>query len=115
MDHPAVFPAPTPTPPYCAVVFSTIRRAGDDTGYAAAAQRMVELAARQPGFLGLESVRGNGGEGITVSYWRDREAARQWGNVAEHREVQRVGRELWYRAFTLRICEVTEEWAGSRP
>ena len=31
---------------------------------------MVELAATQPGFLGIDSTRGDDGFGITVSYWR---------------------------------------------
>ena len=30
---------------------------------------MLELARQQPGFLGVESARGEDGFGITVSYW----------------------------------------------
>jgi heme-degrading monooxygenase HmoA len=47
----------TPQPPYYAVIFSS-QRTSQDQGYADTAQRMVELAAKQPGFLGLESARG---------------------------------------------------------
>src|SRR3546814_11032024 len=61
-----------------AVVFSSLRRDGDDDGYAAAADRMVELAREQPGFLGVESTRGADGFGITVSYWESEEAIRAW-------------------------------------
>jgi hypothetical protein len=32
---------------------------------------MVELAAEQPGYLGIETCRGEDGFGITVSYWQD--------------------------------------------
>lgn len=48
--------AKTPAPPYYAVIFSSIRTDGDN-GYYEAANRMVELASIQPGFLGFESVR----------------------------------------------------------
>ena len=56
-----------PEPPYYAVIFSS-RRASVDEGYGAMADRMEELAAAQPGFLGVESTRGADGFGITVSY-----------------------------------------------
>lgn len=49
--------ASTPEPPYYAVIFASQRSEGDH-GYAAMAERMVELAAAQPGFLGMESARG---------------------------------------------------------
>ena len=48
--------ADTPEPPYYAVIF-TSRRTEVDNGYDAMAARMVELAAQQPGFLGVESAR----------------------------------------------------------
>ena len=63
----------TPEPPYYAVIFSS-QRQGEDNGYGATADRMVELAAQQPGFLGVESVRGADGFGITVSYWESEAA-----------------------------------------
>jgi len=59
--------ANTPEPPYYAVIFTNTRTEADDQGYGDMAQRMVELAAGQPGFLGVESVR-DGRLGITVSY-----------------------------------------------
>jgi heme-degrading monooxygenase HmoA len=34
-----------------------VRTDKDESGYAAMAERMAELAAGQPGFLGMESVR----------------------------------------------------------
>lgn len=99
-------PATTPRPPYFAVVFTSLRTAADADGYAATAERMVELAQRQPGFLGIESARSADGLGITVSYWKSEEAIRRWHEQVEHREAQRLGRERWYAAFQLRVCKV---------
>ena len=99
--------AQTPDPPYTAVIFTSVRSA-DDSGYAAAAMRMEELAAEQPGFLGIESAREE--LGITVSYWRDEAAAAAWKRVAEHIGAQRVGRERWYADYRVRIATVTREY-----
>lgn len=100
--------ASTPKPPYFAVVF-TSERAGIDAGYQEMAARMVELAARQPGFLGVESVR-DGDLGITVSYWSSEEAIARWKRHAEHREAQAGGRAKWYRRYRVRITRVEREY-----
>jgi heme-degrading monooxygenase HmoA len=70
------------------------------------AQRMIDLASAQPGFLGVESARGSEGLGITVSYWESEEAIRAWKAHAEHRVVQAAGREIWYEQFEVRIARV---------
>jgi heme-degrading monooxygenase HmoA len=108
-------PAATPEPPYVAVIFTSLRTVGDD-GYAATAARMDELAAAQPGYLGIESVRGGGedGIGITVSYWATEEDARAWKRVAEHVAAQRAGRERWYESYTVRIATVTRAYGFAR-
>ncbi|TXS91380.1 antibiotic biosynthesis monooxygenase [Parahaliea maris] len=101
--------ADTPEPPYYAVIFtSTVT--GDNSGYQETAQRMLELAARQPGYLGVESARED--VGITVSYWRDLEAIRNWKAQADHREAQRLGRERWYAQYCTRICRVERDYRG---
>ncbi|MEP4670288.1 MAG: antibiotic biosynthesis monooxygenase, partial [Cyclobacteriaceae bacterium] len=58
--------AQTPKPPYYAVIFTSVRTDMNE-GYAATAERMVELGSQMPGFLGIESAREE--VGITVSYW----------------------------------------------
>jgi len=95
-----------PEPPYYAVIFSSRRAASDPAGYAIAAGRMVELAKEQPGFLGIESARGEDGLGITVSYWTSEEAIRAWREQAEHRIAQQSGRRAWYAEFELRVARV---------
>ncbi len=98
-------PACTPPPPYYAVIFTSLRTEGDH-GYGRMAERMVELASMQPGFLGVESTRDPGGLGITVSYWESEEAIRAWREQAEHRVAQELGRTRWYSNFHLRIARV---------
>jgi heme-degrading monooxygenase HmoA len=96
-----------------AVIFTSLRTSGDD-GYEQTAEEMVELASAQPGFLGVESARGEDGLGITVSYWRDEEAIRSWRRHADHLVAQRAGRERWYRAYRVRVCRVERDYGFER-
>lgn len=99
--------ANTPKPPYYAVIFTSLRTEGDN-GYGEMAERMVELASRQQGFLGVESACE--GVGITVSYWADLESIKQWKANVEHQEAQRLGRENWYSSFKARITRVERDY-----
>lgn len=105
--------AHTPQPPYYAVVFTSLR-SGQEDGYADTATRMLELAAEQEGFLGVESARGSDGLGITVSYWRDEAAIARWRNQCEHRSAQQRGRRDWYDAFQVRVCRVERAYGFER-
>ena len=98
--------ASTPEPPYYAVIFTSTRTAVDE-GYGEVADRMVELASQQPGFLGVESTRGADGLGITVSYWSTLEAIAAWKANAEHRAAQISGHRKWYEHFETRIAHVS--------
>jgi heme-degrading monooxygenase HmoA len=107
VSEPSAPLASTPEPPYVAAIFTSVRTPGD-SGYAAMAESMAELAAAQPGYLGMESARE--GVGITVSYWRDEAAARGWKQVADHRVAQRLGRDVWYSDYRVRIAHVVREY-----
>lgn len=99
-------PATTPKPPYYAVIFTSIRTDGDN-GYSDIAKRIVELAAEQPGFLGIESARQE--IGITVSYWASPEAIKAWKENLDHRLAQSRARD-WYAKFRVRVCRVEREY-----
>ena len=99
--------AATPQAPYYAVIFTSLRT-DDDKGYDDMAVRMVELAAKQPGFLGVESARE--GVGITVSYWQDLSSIKAWKANAEHLIAQRTGRTDWYAQYKTRIAKVERDY-----
>jgi D-glycero-beta-D-manno-heptose 1-phosphate adenylyltransferase len=110
-SDPAAF-APSPKPPYTAVIFTSVRRdVSADDGYAQMATRMGELAAQQSGYIGLESARGADGLGITVSYWETAEHAAAWKRVAEHVGAQTLGRERWYARYVTRVATVERAYA----
>lgn len=99
--------ANTPKPPYFAVIFTSHRTDGDNN-YGKTADRMLELAQQQPGFLGAESARED--VGITVSYWKDIESIKSWKANAEHKEAQKTGRNSWYSTFKVRISKVERDY-----
>ncbi len=99
--------APTPEPPYYAVIFSSVQ---SDTieGYDAMAERMEQLAKDQKGFLGMESARQE--LGITVSYWESLEAIKLWKYNSAHSVARERGKNEWYKAFKVRICKVEKDY-----
>jgi len=101
--------AKTPSPPYYAVIFTSQRTEGDK-GYSAMAEKMVELASRQSGFLGVESAREADGLGITVSYWESEEAIRNWKRNSEHQLAQEAGKKTWYETYQIRVAKVEREY-----
>ncbi len=107
--------ADTPEPPYFAVIFTSQVSQVDTAGYARTAQHMLELAERQPGYLGIEETRDEDGVGITVSYWESLAAIEAWKKQADHLDAQRLGRERWYNAFRLRITRVERATAWKAP
>ena len=94
-----------------AVIF-TSRRTQGEAGYGEASDEMVALAARQPGFIGIESARDASGLGITVSYWASEEAIANWRRNDEHTAMRERGRSLWYAQYEVRVARVERGYAG---
>ena len=99
--------AKTPKPPYYAVIFSSLQT-NDINEYSTTAERMIELAQLQEGFLGMESVREQ--LGITVSYWSSLEAISKWRAHSEHIIAQESGKTQWYASYKVRICKVERDY-----
>ena len=97
-----------------AVIFTATRTAADDAGYAVAAAAMDTLAAAQPGYRGVDSVRGADGYGITVSYWADDAAAVAWRDHPDHRATRDQGRARWYSDYSITVARVERDYAWTR-
>lgn len=99
--------AKTPKTPYYAVIFTSVGTEVRE-GYENTADRMIELAKQQEGYLGIESAKEE--LGITVSYWSSLEAIRNWKMNAEHLMAQEKGRKEWYQNYKTRICLVERDY-----
>ncbi len=103
-----------PDSPYYAVIFTTKRTGGGDREYGEMAEAMARLSEKQPGYLGIESVRGEDGVVITVAYWRYDASIKAWKAVAEHLIAQKNGRGRWYQWYNLRIAKVERGYSFER-
>ncbi len=69
---------------------------------------MVELAAQQPGFLGVESAREV--LGVTVSYWSDLDSIKRWKSHGEHQLAQKMGMRKWHSSYKTRVAKVERDY-----
>ena len=97
------------------MIFIAQRTAEDDKGYAAAAMLMDALATQQKGYLGMDSVRGADGLGITVSYWASDADAKAWRDNPDHAAIRDAGRDRWYSSYSLHVAEVTRSYDWQKP
>lgn len=73
--------------------------------YQETAQAIRDLAMKQPGFLGIESVY-EGRREITVSYWESEQAVRAWKQVPQHLEAQKRGKVQWYSGYRVQVARI---------
>lgn len=99
-----------PLPPYYAVIFTSKRSEIEKEAYHSTASKMVSLAEKQEGYLGIESYRNENGYGVTISYWQSLENISAWKRNLEHRAAQQKGREKWYESYKLRIAKVERDY-----
>ena len=64
-------------PPYYAAIIENQPHSDIDEPFNAT-DRMVTMAVRRPGFLGLETARSTDGRPLTVCYWRDMADVEGW-------------------------------------
>jgi heme-degrading monooxygenase HmoA len=79
---------------------------GGYRGYGETAERMEELVNEIPGDLGMDHAVSPGGPSISVGYFRDEEALKEWRSHIEHRAVQKGGRAEWYESYAPHVAKV---------
>ena len=97
------------------MIFVSELTGADPAGYAAAAAAMESLAARQPGYRGIDGARGADGLGITVSYWADEAAAVAWRKNEEHAAIRERGRGVWYKSYSLHVATIARSYDWTKP
>jgi heme-degrading monooxygenase HmoA len=64
------------------------------------------------GFISIERFESltQPGKILSLSFWRDEEAIRQWRNVEKHRAAQRAGRSGIFSEYRLRVANVVRDY-----
>jgi len=95
-----------------AVIFEGIAPEAQKQAYLDAAARLRPLLADIDGFMSIERFQSLTAPGkiLSLSFWRDEEAVRQWRNLQQHREVQRVGRSSIFEEYRIRVARVIRDY-----
>ncbi|MEZ2337513.1 antibiotic biosynthesis monooxygenase [Mucilaginibacter sp. RCC_168] len=64
------------------------------------------------GFISIERFQSltDPGKILSLSFWRDEEAVKQWRNVEVHRDAQAKGRDHVFKDYHLRIAHVVRDY-----
>ena len=94
-----------------AVIFRSIRTSEHNELYESHSQKMEELVKTIPGYLSHYSHRDPvSRSGVTISYFESLEAIKTWREHPEHKEVQRLGRELFYSWYEIQVVKVDRQY-----
>ncbi|VXA93665.1 conserved hypothetical protein [Luteimonas sp. 9C] len=102
-----------PRPPYHVVIFRYRRNGEDAAGYEAAHRNMLDTAQRQAGCLGVETIEGAGGDGVTLSYWSDEASIRAWRAQDARCLSREKDRRGWYAQYALQVAQVERAYDWS--
>jgi heme-degrading monooxygenase HmoA len=85
-------------------IFRSRLRPEAQAEYERVAERMDQLAATMPGFIGIKTFAAADGERVSIVEFATAAEAMAWRNHPEHREAQRLGRERFYSAYDVIVC-----------
>lgn len=99
-----------------AVIFEVRLRPGRQAEYLDIAAALQPLLQDIDGFVSIERFQSLGGAGklLSLSFWRDEAAIREWRNLEAHRGAQTAGRERIFADYRLRIAEVARDYGMTR-
>ncbi|MGE0789085.1 MAG: antibiotic biosynthesis monooxygenase [Sandaracinaceae bacterium] len=86
-------------------VFRSRLREEHLTEYLDVAAHIDALAHTMPGFVAIKTFVADDGERVSVVEFETMEQQRAWLEHPEHREAQRLGRERFYSAYRIDVCE----------
>jgi len=95
-----------------AVIFEVLPREGMRQAYLDAAATLKPLLQDIDGFISIERFESlaTPGKVLSLSFWRDEEAVRQWRTLEAHRSVQEAGRKAIFADYRLRVAAVLRDY-----
>jgi heme-degrading monooxygenase HmoA len=80
-----------------------------DSQYSEMAAKLREIAMNQfqcSEFVSLTE----GDQEIAVSYWPSQEAIRDWKQHSEHLVAQQLGKDTWYKHYSVDVVEIKRSY-----
>jgi len=99
-----------------AVIFEFSAAEGRFGDYKQLAEGLNEEVRKIDGFISIERFQSisNSDKFVSLSFWRDEEAVRNWRNLRKHREAQARGRGGIFSAYRLRVCQVLRDYGNEQ-
>ncbi len=98
-----------------AVIFEVIPAPGRKQEYLDIAASLRPELEQQDGFISIERFASltNEGKMLSLSFWRDEEAVKQWRRFDGHRLAQARGRNGVFADYRLRVAGVLRDYGMS--
>ncbi|MEO1067075.1 MAG: antibiotic biosynthesis monooxygenase [Pseudomonadota bacterium] len=95
-----------------AVIFEVEPKDGRHADYFDMAADLKPLLQTIDGFISVERFESlmNPGKILSVSFWRDEEAIKDWRNLTKHRGAQKAGRGDMFADYRIRVAEVVRDY-----
>ncbi|MEM7462526.1 MAG: antibiotic biosynthesis monooxygenase [Pseudomonadota bacterium] len=95
-----------------AVIFEVQPAGGRKEQYLDIAAALLPLAQEVEGFVSVERFQSlsDPNKLLSLSFFEDEEAIRQWRTLAAHRSAQRKGRSGVFEDYRLRIAQVIRDY-----
>lgn len=94
------------------VIFEVQLKENKTAEYLEIASQLLPLLQKIDGFISIERFQSlaNPEKILSLSFWRDEEAVKQWRGLMEHRTAQEAGRATIFADYTLRVAHVLREY-----
>jgi len=92
-----------------AVIFTSIKSEKLD-GYSDMAEKMLNLAKNQKGYIDFKSFSNENGENVSISYWETLADIKNWKENLDHQLAQKLGKAKWYKFYKLQVCKIEREY-----
>lgn len=96
-----------------AVIFEAIPAEGMTQAYLDMAARLKPQLAAIPGFIAIERFQSlsNPEKVLSLSFWEDEDAIRQWRTLELHRAAQAAGRSCIFKDYELKVAGVVRAYS----
>ncbi|MFM1796278.1 MAG: hypothetical protein RL733_59 [Actinomycetota bacterium] len=89
------------------VIFRSTRKLDDGQKYSEWSEKMEVLVKAIDGYEHHFGFRDElSRDGVTVSYFTSLEAISHWKNLDDHKVAQQLGRDSFYKEYSVQVCEV---------
>ena len=97
------------------VIFEVILKADGRDEYLAIAAKLREHLAGTPGFISIERFQSltDPGKLLSLSFWEDEAAVKEWRNLEEHRIAQAKGRNSLFKDYRIRVGSISRDYSMS--